>query len=207
MLAYKFLLASSQMMAQHCSHYQAEADAWVEGDNMHWTNDPDKVEGSLHFSNNVPNVASHYKIDGLGPILRRTAGGSEYEFLCKDKHRNYYLADKSENTLYAYKNSWEMEEWEVIADLLEGKLKDDKNLVHFLDPDFYSARVEAFNRTSVQASATGLDSDENHVLARTASQGKEGHRTNQNSCRAVHRRDHGVRNRVREISDVTYSDE
>ena len=202
MLAYKFLLASSQMMAQHCSHYQAEADAWVEGDNMHWTNDPDKVEGSLHFSNNVPNVASHYKIDGLGPILRRTAGGSEYEFLCKDKHRNYYLADKSENTLYAYKNSWEMEEWEVIADLLEGKLKDDENLVHFLDPGFYTARVEAFSRTSVQASTAELETREDYSLARTASQREKRHRMNPNSHRALHRTDNSTRSRVRGVCDV-----
>ena len=156
---------------------------------MHWTNDIDKVEGSLHFSNNVPNYASYYNIDGLGPILRRTAGGSEYEFLCKDKHRNYYLADKSENTLYAYKNSWEMEEWEVIADLLEGKLKDDENLVHFLDPGFYTARVEAFNRTSIQASPAGSETGEGYSLARTASQREKKTSDESEQPSGLHRRD------------------
>ena len=127
--------------AQQVEHYVADPSAWQEGDHCDWTNDPELVCGTTYFSNNVPNTGSHYGIEGLGPILRRTQGGSEWEFLCKDSYGNYYITDVSNNYLMAYKGSWEMEEWEVISALFSGDLYREENLVHFLDKDFYEQRV------------------------------------------------------------------
>lgn len=100
------------------------------------------MDRATYFSNvHLVNMVSMV----FGPLLRRVAAGSEYEYLCKDAFDNHYLRNFEENSLYAIKDSHTMTLDEIILAVAIG-IEDDKLVKPFTE-EYLNARIRPFKKS------------------------------------------------------------